>query len=59
MNILSRILKELAQEFRIPEAVDKNLFKRIFGQRNNKHNRITEKTNDGRTKKLSHKSAER
>lgn len=47
MNILSRILKEIAQEFHIPEAVDKNLFQRIFGQRKNKLKEIAEKNKDG------------
>jgi len=59
MNILSRIYKELAQEFRIPDTVDKNLFQRIFLTKKNKQERITEKTNDGRTKRLSDKSTER
>lgn len=53
VNFLSKILKELAREFRIPESIDKNLFQRIFLTRNNKQKRITEKTDDGRTKKIS------
>lgn len=47
MNILSRILKELSQEFRISQEIDKNLFQRIFGQKNNKQKEITEKNKDG------------
>jgi hypothetical protein len=57
MNILSRILKEIALEFQIPEAIDKNLFQRLFLTKKNKQKRITEITNDGRIKKLSDKSS--
>ncbi|SHN00241.1 hypothetical protein SAMN02746066_04314 [Anaerosporobacter mobilis DSM 15930] len=59
MNILSRILKDLAKEFRIPDSVDKNLFQRLFLTKKNKQNRITEKTDDGRIKSVSDKGAER
>lgn len=59
MNFISQILNELAQEFRIPETIDKNLFQRLFLTRNNKQKRITEKTNDGRTKRISDKSTSR
>ena len=57
MNILSRILKEIALEFQIPEEIDKKLLQRILGQRKNKQKGIMEKTDNGRTKKFGDKGA--
>lgn len=59
MNILSRIIKELAQEFRISDSVNKNLLQRIFLTSRNKQNKTMEKIEDGRIKRLGDKSTER
>jgi hypothetical protein len=41
MNVLSRILKDLAQEFKIPYLIEKKLFWRLFlaKREKNKKNR--------------------
>ena len=56
MNLLSMILKELAQECQIPKAFDKKLFQRLFLTQATKEKIITEKTDHGRTKRISDKS---
>lgn len=39
MNVLSRILKDLAQEFKIPYVIEKKLFWRLFFSKKRKEQR--------------------
>lgn len=47
MNFLTKILKELAQEFIIPEVIERKLFQRIFIAKKTKEKMITEKYDNG------------
>lgn len=47
MNILSKILKELAQDFKIPEIIEQNLFRRLFPSKKTKEKMISEKNENG------------
>jgi hypothetical protein len=57
MNILSRILKEIALEFPIPAIIDKNLYRRLFLSKKTNEKVITEKNEDGTNNRISNKSA--
>lgn len=46
MNALSRILKDLAQEFKIPYVIEKKLFWRLFLSKNDKKKEISKKSKD-------------
>ncbi len=43
MNVLSKILKELAQEFKIPDVIGKNLFWQLLPTKRIKNKEISEK----------------
>lgn len=46
MNVLSRILKDLAQDFKIPYVIKKKLFWRLFLAKREKNKEISVKGED-------------
>jgi hypothetical protein len=47
MNVLSRIIKELAQDFRIPEKIEQHLYMNLFSSMKTKGKRISEQNENG------------
>lgn len=44
---LSKIIKELAQEFQMPDMIEQSLYKKVFKYKGTKEKTITKKSENG------------